>query len=39
MGLARALQAGAIAAVTIPAPRELVSYKPILAAHVTMLNG
>ncbi|GID94430.1 transposase [Amorphoplanes digitatis] len=39
VGLARALQAGAIAAVTIPAPRELVSYKPILAAHVTMLNG
>ncbi|MEU7902638.1 transposase [Actinoplanes sp. NPDC049118] len=39
VGLARALQAGAIAAVTIPAPRELISYKPVLAAHVTMLNG
>lgn len=39
VGLARALQAGAIAAVTIPAPRELVSYKPVLAAHVAMLNG
>src|SRR3954468_19377979 len=38
-GLARALQAGAIAAVTIPAPRELVSYKPVLAAHVALLNG
>ena len=39
VGLARALQAGAIAAVTIPAPRELTSYKPVLAAHVAMLNG
>jgi hypothetical protein len=39
VGLARALQAGAIAAVTIPAPRDLVSYKPVLAAHVALLNG
>jgi hypothetical protein len=39
VGLARALQAGALDAVTIPAPRELVSYKPVLAAHVAMLNG
>jgi hypothetical protein len=39
VGLARALQAGAIAAVTTPAPRELTSYKPILAAHVAMLTG
>ncbi|GIF10903.1 transposase [Actinoplanes teichomyceticus] len=39
VGLARALQAGAIAAVNIPAPRELVSYKPVLAAHVAMLVG
>jgi hypothetical protein len=39
VGLARALQAGAIAAVTTPAPRELTSYKPVLAAHVAMLNG
>ncbi|ROP31894.1 transposase [Couchioplanes caeruleus] len=39
VGLARALQAGAIAAVTIPAPRELVSYKPVLAAHIAMLDG
>ena len=38
-GLARALQAGAIAAVNTPATRELTSYKPILAAHVAMLNG
>jgi hypothetical protein len=39
VGLARALQAGAIAAVNLPAPRELVSYKPVLAAHVAMLGG
>jgi hypothetical protein len=39
VGLARALQAGAIEAVTTPAPRELTSYKPILAAHVAMLTG
>ncbi|WP_433722237.1 transposase [Actinoplanes sp. CA-051413] len=39
VGLARALQAGALAAATIPAPRELLSYKPVLAAHVAMLNG
>ncbi|BCJ42957.1 hypothetical protein GCM10010168_03030 [Actinoplanes ianthinogenes] len=39
VGLARALQAGAIAAVNLPAPRELVSYKPVLAAHVAMLVG
>ncbi|GLY95601.1 transposase [Actinoplanes sp. NBRC 103695] len=39
VGLARAMQAGAIAAATVPAPRELISYKPILAAHVAMLTG
>ncbi|MFC7279917.1 transposase, partial [Paractinoplanes rhizophilus] len=39
VGLARALQAGAIAAVTQAAPRELVSYKPVLAAHVALLGG
>jgi hypothetical protein len=39
VGLARALQAGAVAAVNLPAPRELISYKPVLAAHVAMLNG
>jgi hypothetical protein len=39
VGLARALQAGAITATTIPAPRELISYKPVLAAHIAMLNG
>ncbi|MEV6491068.1 transposase [Actinoplanes sp. NPDC051633] len=39
VGLSRALQAGAIAAATVPVPRELISYKPILAAHVAMLDG
>ena len=39
VGLARALQAGAIAAANMPAPRELTSYKPVLAAHVAMLAG
>src|SRR4051794_118406 len=39
VGLARALQAGALEAGTLPTPRELISYKPILAAHVSMLNG
>ena len=39
VGLARALQAGAIAAVNLQTPRELVSYKPILAAHLALLNG
>ncbi|WP_433298161.1 transposase [Actinoplanes sp. CA-030573] len=39
VGLARALQAGAIAAANQPTPRELVSYKPVLAAHVAMLGG
>jgi hypothetical protein len=39
VGLARALQAGAIAAANLPVPRELTSYKPVLAAHVAMLGG
>jgi hypothetical protein len=39
VGLARALQAGAIAAVALPVSRELTSYKPVLAAHVSMLIG
>jgi hypothetical protein len=38
VGLARALQAGAIAPVIQPTPRELVSYKPVLAAHVALLG-
>jgi hypothetical protein len=39
VGLARALQAGALEATAMPAPRELISYKPILAAHVAVLGG
>ncbi|HEU4346792.1 MAG TPA: transposase, partial [Actinoplanes sp.] len=39
VGLARALQAGALVAVNLPVPRELISYKPVLAAHVAMLGG
>ncbi|MGC5052565.1 transposase [Micromonospora sp. DT48] len=39
IGLARALQAGALSAVTLPAPRDLAGYKQILAAHAAMANG
>jgi hypothetical protein len=39
VGLARALQAGAIAAINLPTPRDLVSYKPVLSAHVALLVG
>ena len=39
VGLARALQAGAHRRGQPPTPRELVSYKPVLAAHVALLNG
>ncbi|MDG4767958.1 transposase [Solwaraspora sp. WMMD406] len=39
IGLARALQAGALSAVTLPAPRDLVAYKPVLAAHSALANG
>jgi len=39
VGLARALQAGALTAANLPVPRELVSYKPVLAAHVALLGG
>jgi hypothetical protein len=39
VGLARALRGGALTAAALPAPRELVSYKPVLAAHVAMLGG
>jgi hypothetical protein len=39
VGLARALQAGALDPVNIPVPRDLISYKPVLAAHVAMLTG
>ena len=39
VGLARALQAGAITATPLSTPRELISYKPILTAHVSLLAG
>lgn len=39
VGLARALQAGALSAVTLPAPRELVGYKQVLAAHAALASG
>jgi hypothetical protein len=39
VGLARALQAGALEAANLPVPRDLVSYKPVLAAHVALLAG
>ncbi|WP_133874405.1 transposase [Paractinoplanes brasiliensis] len=39
VGLARALQAGALTAGALPVPRDLVSYKPVLAAHVALLSG
>ncbi|MCY1140815.1 transposase, partial [Actinoplanes sp. Pm04-4] len=39
VGLARALQAGALEAGSLPVPRDLVSYKPVLAAHVALLSG
>lgn len=39
IGLARALQAGALSAVTLPAPRELAGYQPVLAAHAALANG
>ncbi|MEQ4301126.1 transposase [Plantactinospora sp. B6F1] len=39
VGLARALQAGALSAASLPPPRELVSFKPVLAAHAALANG
>ncbi|GAB3816315.1 hypothetical protein GCM10027605_65150 [Micromonospora zhanjiangensis] len=39
VGLARALQAGALSAITLPAPRELAGYQPVLAAHAALANG
>ncbi|MEV0154823.1 transposase [Micromonospora sp. NPDC050686] len=38
-GLARALQAGALSAVTLPAPRDLAGYKQVLAAHAALASG
>ncbi|MFG2053664.1 transposase [Micromonospora sp. NPDC048930] len=39
VGLARALQAGALSAVTLPAPRDLAGYKQVLAAHAALTSG
>ncbi|MFF3866829.1 transposase [Micromonospora sp. NPDC001898] len=39
VGLARALQAGALSAVTLPAPRDLTGYKQVLAAHAALASG
>lgn len=39
VGLARALQAGALAAASQPAPRELMALKPVLAAHAALAAG
>ncbi|MFK3984556.1 transposase [Micromonospora sp. NPDC050397] len=39
IGLARALQAGALSAITLPAPRDLAGYKPVLAAHAALAGG
>ena len=39
VGLARALQAGALSAVTLPAPRELAGYTQVLAAHAALASG
>ncbi|GIH12625.1 transposase [Rugosimonospora africana] len=39
VGLARALQAGALVAGTVSAPRELIALKPILSAHAALTSG
>jgi hypothetical protein len=39
VGLARALQAGALAASTQSAPRELMALRPVLAAHAALATG
>ncbi|WP_239126365.1 transposase [Asanoa siamensis] len=39
VGLARALQAGAIFAVGLPVPRDLVPFRPVLAAHSALAGG
>lgn len=39
VGLARALQAGALSAVTLPAPRDLAGYKQVLSAHAALAGG
>jgi hypothetical protein len=39
VGLARALQAGALSAHAGPAPRDLAGLKPVLAAHAALAHG
>ncbi len=39
VGLARALQAGALSRSPLPAPRDLAGYKPVLAAHAALATG
>ncbi|MEV5446955.1 hypothetical protein AB0N23_31080, partial [Streptomyces sp. NPDC052644] len=39
VGLARALQAGALSAVTLPTPRDLAGFKQVLAAHAALSSG
>jgi hypothetical protein len=39
VGMARALQAGALSPAALPVPRDLAAYKPVLAAHAAMLSG
>ncbi|MEV6800697.1 transposase [Micromonospora rifamycinica] len=39
VGLARALQAGALSAVTLPAARDLAGFKQVLAAHAALSSG
>ncbi|WP_233604377.1 transposase [Micromonospora sp. HM5-17] len=39
VGLARALQAGALSAATLPPSRDLSSVTPVLAAHAALANG
>ena len=39
VGLARALQAGAVVASGLPVPRDLAPYRPLLAAHSALASG
>jgi hypothetical protein len=39
VGLARALQAGALSGAVTPAPREFAALKPLLAAHSAVITG
>ncbi|HEX7745249.1 MAG TPA: transposase, partial [Micromonosporaceae bacterium] len=39
VGLARALQVGAISALNLPTPRDLTGYRPVLSAHAALAHG